>query len=517
MKFIITFIVLVFSGTTLGGGDTNCGSLQANYLVLLQACEYLLDESLKTVNIAVDLYIGNSFLDYFICNLDLTINTMALGTSQFSGISSDYIRGIFDGLISPPFVHPLSCIEDELLSFNLFVKNLTENVVPNLETQVIPSPINETTPCPIVVQMQSQNLVNANLISSIEVNAAITASSVFASIGLSSLYIDQNNLFRQSCGSNLVIDNFAEFYNMDPAIISAFIQNQTISVPPPLNCTKSIVTSLIQGFDYNIANINNSLNNTSVPSSCEPFYSDFKAFKDIWFQYVDQLRFNTINIIIENPVLAPFFVADLLCELDIIFTFAANATSYLSGIDSDIIYSILKGDIVNPLPAPLDCIANDLTFMSNQITHLVNNVIPGFQNIASISPSNTSTCNTTYTALTGYVVQLVDLLNKKGFFVTSATALFTSTNFGDLFLESFTSILDCIPDLVGKYVGAALNADGSAVKSYVNGNRKSLPYPFSCAEILIDITNSLMNQALVNYVTESPNNLVLPNIPKFRG
>lgn len=44
MKFLTSFILLGFLGSAIGGGDTKCGSLQANYLVLLQSCEYLLDE-----------------------------------------------------------------------------------------------------------------------------------------------------------------------------------------------------------------------------------------------------------------------------------------------------------------------------------------------------------------------------------------------------------------------------------------------------------------------------------------
>ena len=50
MKIFIIFILLGLSRGAIGGGESKCGSLQANYLVLLQACEYLLDESLKTVN-----------------------------------------------------------------------------------------------------------------------------------------------------------------------------------------------------------------------------------------------------------------------------------------------------------------------------------------------------------------------------------------------------------------------------------------------------------------------------------
>ncbi|KAL7040068.1 hypothetical protein ACKWTF_000248 [Chironomus riparius] len=518
MKFLISFILLGLSGRALGGGYTDCGALHANYLVLLQASQYLLNETLIFVNSTVHSYpyVGNSYIGHLECNLDLSIQTMAIGTSQLSGISPDYIFGIFNGTINPPFVSPLDCIRFELLSFNTYVQNLTDNVIPEMKTHVIRSPINESTPCPTVVQIQSQYFANAATIVTSGINVATIASAAFASVGLSSLFL---NLIDSSkiCTFKITADSYVEFYNVNSTIVDAFIANQSTPLPAPISCVRGILISQIESINSTYNNINNSIANPSIPSRCEPFYSDFRAFKIKWFQYIDQLRFNTINISVENPVLTPFFIADLICELDVMIMFAANATSFLSGVDAEIVYAILNGETVNPLPAPLDCVETDLIYMKNEIAFLVNNVIPGYENFAINSTSDTSTCNTTYTALTGYVVQLVDLLNMKGFFVTSATALFTSTNLSDLFLESFTSIIDCIPDLVAKYVGAVLNADGSAVKSYVNGNRKSLPYPFSCAEILIDITNSLMNQALVNYVTESPNNLVLPNIPKFRG
>ena len=63
-----------------------------------------------------------------------------MGTSQLSGVSTDYILGIFNGSVNPPFVPSLDCIRNELLSFNTYVQNLTENVIPELKSNVIPSP-----------------------------------------------------------------------------------------------------------------------------------------------------------------------------------------------------------------------------------------------------------------------------------------------------------------------------------------------------------------------------------------
>lgn len=101
---------------------------------------------------------------------------------------------------------------------------------------------------------------------------------------------------------------------------------------------------------------------------------------------------------------------------------------------------------------------------------------------------------------------------------TDATIDFKSINFDDLFLGSFESVLDCLPNLVGKYVGGALNNNGASVTAFVSGNRSTLQYPFSCVNIIINIVNSIFNQALVNFVTDSAANVVTaPKIPNYRG
>jgi len=65
---------------------------------------------------------------------------MASGTSQISGVNPDIILGIFNGSIHPPFQQPLDCIEAELMSFYLYIRNLTEIIIPDMESQVISSP-----------------------------------------------------------------------------------------------------------------------------------------------------------------------------------------------------------------------------------------------------------------------------------------------------------------------------------------------------------------------------------------
>jgi len=65
---------------------------------------------------------------------------MASGASQLSGVSVDYILGIFNGTINPPFISPLDCIESLLLSYLYYLQHLNTVVLPQMETLVQPSP-----------------------------------------------------------------------------------------------------------------------------------------------------------------------------------------------------------------------------------------------------------------------------------------------------------------------------------------------------------------------------------------
>lgn len=103
---------------------------------------------------------------------------------------------------------------------------------------------------------------------------------------------------------------------------------------------------------------------------------------------------------------------------------AANATNSLSGIDSEVIYEIINGTTLPPFVQPLDCIADDLIKMKNQISMMVNDVIPGLQDFTQVSTSETNTCNNTYRSLTSYVTTLVSIANRKGALVMSKSSSF---------------------------------------------------------------------------------------------
>lgn len=117
--------------------------------------------------------------------------------------------------------------------------------------------------------------------------------------------------------------------------------------------------------------------------------------------------------------------------------FAANATSHYSGVDSDLVNNFLRGLGNSSLASPLDCIQNDLVYIRNEISTLANFVIPQLETFAVNSTSksffklkkyslyyfynfigNTSTCNATYVALTGYLEILIPILNEKGSLMT---------------------------------------------------------------------------------------------------
>jgi hypothetical protein len=85
-------------------------------------------------------YTGNSLIENLFCTLNETIYTFGVEISLMTGADIDYIIGIFNGTVNPPFMHPLDCIESELLSFKLLRQNIAENSIPQLQNLVQKSP-----------------------------------------------------------------------------------------------------------------------------------------------------------------------------------------------------------------------------------------------------------------------------------------------------------------------------------------------------------------------------------------
>jgi len=121
------------------------------------------------------------------------------------------------------------------------------------------------------------------------IDSFVVAAAGFASIGLLHLAIIQSDLTK-TCASNLLINRNAAFLNMNQSIISAFASNTSISVPSPLSCIQDLIVFQIDNLDLIYIEFNNTLNNPSPSSNCEPFFSNFKSFETIWLNYINRLR-----------------------------------------------------------------------------------------------------------------------------------------------------------------------------------------------------------------------------------
>ena len=81
-----------------------------------------------------------STVKYYYCDLNITANLLATCVSQLTMVDIAYILEIINGNVSPPFVYPISCIESQLLTYNEYVKNISNNLIQSLESQAQPSP-----------------------------------------------------------------------------------------------------------------------------------------------------------------------------------------------------------------------------------------------------------------------------------------------------------------------------------------------------------------------------------------
>lgn len=104
-------------------------------------------------------------------------------------------------------------------------------------------------------------------------------------VELYSLFVDDISICRQQWFNDRAVDLF----NIDPALITAYLSNQTSSLPPPYNCAQGLFDSAANQVNNSI---NNFINNFTAPSpapDCEPFLSQFIAFQKIWTDDITNL------------------------------------------------------------------------------------------------------------------------------------------------------------------------------------------------------------------------------------
>ncbi|CAG9801624.1 unnamed protein product [Chironomus riparius] len=504
------------AGTSFGGGLSNCGQLNNAFLTLLQASEEKIERFLGYTNYTITFYpaMANSSIIFYFCELNVTTSILATRLSQFTGLNFEYIFDILIGLINPPFESPLDCIESELMSYYFFTQNIKENIIPIFKSQVEESPINSNSSCNATIQYVSYYYQAAKSLIAMKKEINILDAAAFNIIGLRDLYIGYtNNIF--TCQRNSLIGRTVDLLNGSENVIRAYLLNETSILPPPYSCVQGIIDSSANQMNDHIIEFSNSLIDPSP--RCEFFLSQFITYQSIWSSYITNLTIFALSNAVKNPVLIPSFEVEFSCELNIMIIFAANATNFFSGVDSDKIYDILNGVINAPFEKPLDCVENYLISMQNKIAGLRKSFISQLQQLAVQSTANTSSCEATYSSLASYVSVMVSIISSKGPYVNYGLNEFARINFDSLYLDSMATMLNCVPNILGAYIGSALNGISNAVAAYSSGQTSRLPYPFSCVKVLINIYSSLLNQAIVGFSTNQPINLLIPDISKYQG
>lgn len=186
-----------------------------------------------------------------------------------------------------------------------------------------------------------------------------------------------------------LVDSIAELTNGNSEIFLSYLTNQTQSLPSPYNCIQGMIDDSKTQVNESINQFTNNITNpTSSPSSidnCQPLIGQLEVMRFIWMDYMTNLSNFAIGNSLQYPELAPAFAADLVCEINIMLDFAANAISSLSGVDPEYISNILNGTVNPPFTPPLDCVASALMAMQNRISSLRNSFVQQIQLMATSS------------------------------------------------------------------------------------------------------------------------------------
>lgn len=141
--------------------------------------------------------------------------------------------------------------------------------------------------------------------------------------------------------------------------------------------------------------------NAGSPILCASPSNDFLMFEDNWIKYVDyienfpngnqkcyhipaynmNLRPYLLSEIVESyPIVYYSMTMKLRCDADQTIVFAANVSSRLTAVDSEIAYKILSGAMVPPIEPQPGCVEYDLLFMRKRYLKIIQDVIPALKN-----------------------------------------------------------------------------------------------------------------------------------------
>ncbi|KAL7040468.1 hypothetical protein ACKWTF_000402 [Chironomus riparius] len=369
MKFLL--LLTLFSNVLIiafGGSRSTCEPLYSNFLALLQACEL---SSEKIANRTIEfssLYPGlaTPFSEDIAFKPNALLNILASGTSQLSGIDNSSILNAIIGTVDRPLPTPLDCIETELIAFYSFVNNLFMNASSALAVNGRNSTINDDDTCNIVISYITPYYQDLNRIIHRILFDIFADIASFKLIGKDDLYLEQFSLNETSV-LQLLMNGIASLFNADATLLTQFLTDPFADLPSNFFCRQDLLMSSISQAKLGYKLYSSRL---TVPSDCDPFHGNFIAFANAWINLVNDIQNFALDGTLNDPVLTPSYALYVQCASTQALILAANVTSRLSGVSSDIINGILRKTINPPFIEPLDCIADDLIYMSERLAYM---------------------------------------------------------------------------------------------------------------------------------------------------
>jgi hypothetical protein len=149
--------------------------------------------------------------------------------------------------------------------------------------------VNASSPCTVVQTFFQSYFLASQGIANTVVNITINEAAGYKRIEKLNLYLQYHNSI-SDCKATAFASGVAELLNMDVTIVEAYLANSSTPVPPPLSCVKGSVSSISNLISTSNNQFNATVDASTPPPNCEPFYSQFKTFSNVWFNYINSLQ-----------------------------------------------------------------------------------------------------------------------------------------------------------------------------------------------------------------------------------
>ncbi|CAG9797371.1 unnamed protein product [Chironomus riparius] len=475
MKFLL--LLTLFSNVLIiafGGSRSTCEPLYSNFLALLQACEL---SSGRIANRTIGL--ATPFSEDIASKPNALLNILASGTSQLSGIDNSSILNALIGTADLPLPPPLDCIDTELIAFYPFVNNLFMNASSALAVNGRNSTINDDDTCNIVISYITPYYQDLNRIIHRILFDIFADIASFKLIEKDDLYLEQFSLNETSV-LQLLMNGIASLFNADATLLTQFLTDPFADLPSNFFCRQDLLMSSISQAKLGYKLYSSRL---TVPSDCDPFHDNFIAFVNAWINLVNDIQNFALDGTLNDPVLTPSYALYVQCASTQALILAANVTSRLSGVSSDTINGILRKTINLPFIEPLNCVADDLIYMSERLAYMSS--------------------------------EFTSVLNRFRERKSGSSRDFEALNMSDLFTSYITAINNCLLNMLGTEIAAILNFDPAVFIPIFLNSTIPLENPFSCVQTIILYMKDLLVQAQSSFLDRSPLNLTILPLPSY--